>query len=61
MKKRDVIRSVTSDALDAALADGVSVAAKGGFDLANQRLRLDSMTAQVRFASVSASGLVDLA
>ncbi len=46
--------------LDFALEGGVSIAGKGGFDLTNQRLRLDSLTAQARFATVAASGLVDL-
>ena len=46
--------------LDFALADGVSVAARGGFDLSAQRLRLDEMTAQAPFANLSASGTADL-
>ncbi len=46
--------------LDFALKDGVSVKGAGGFDATNQRLRLDRFTAQARFASVDASGLVDL-
>ena len=46
--------------LDFALEGGISIAGKGGFDLANQRLRLDGLTAQAQFASLAANGLIDL-
>ena len=46
--------------LDFALEGGVSLTGKGGFDTANRRLRLDGLTAQARFATLSANGLVDI-
>ena len=47
-------------ALDFALERGVSLAGRGGFDIANRRLRLDGLTARTGFATVSASGNVDI-